>query len=101
MPFPLARFKIQDKSMEPTLKAGDFILVNKLAYILRKPSKGDIIVLKHPKDKNKFLVKRIIDASSSKYFVAGDNKKYSTDSRHFGAIDKNLIVGKLFIHIRQ
>lgn len=87
--------------MEPTLKSGDYIIVNKLAYIFKKPSKGDIVVLKHPKDKNKFLIKRISDTGYSKYFVVGDNKNYSTDSRHFGAINKNLIVGKLFIHIKQ
>lgn len=99
--FPLIHFKIEDSSMEPTLKSGDYIIANKLAYIFKKPSKGDIIVFKHPKDKNKFLIKRISNGNGDKYFVLGDNKNYSTDSRHFGAINKHLIVGKLFMHIKR
>ncbi|MBI4010015.1 MAG: signal peptidase I [Candidatus Aenigmarchaeota archaeon] len=95
------RFRIEDRSMEPTLKSGDYIIVNKLAYVFGKPSKGDVIVFKDPKEKNKFLVKRVSKIISNKYFVVGDNKRYSQDSRHFGPINKNLIVGKLLMHIRQ
>jgi len=95
-------FKIEDRSMEPTLKPGDYAIVNKLAYIFSKPSKDDIIVFKHPKEKNKFIIKRIYLATTNdEYFVVGDNKDYSSDSRHFGAIKKNLIVGKLFMHIKK
>lgn len=97
----LMRFRIEDRSMEPTLKSGDYIIVNKLAYVFGKPSKGDVIVFKDPKEKNKFLVKRVSKIISNKYFVVGDNKRYSQDSRHFGPINKNLIVGKLLMHIRQ
>ena len=99
--FPIVHFKIKDKSMEPTFKEGDYILVNRLAYLFSKPSKGDVIVLENPKEKNKFLVKRISTIGSGKYFVAGDNEKYSQDSRHFGLINKSLIVGKLLFHIKQ
>ena len=95
------RFRIEDRSMEPTLKSGDYIIASKLAYVFGRPSKGDVIVFKDPKEKSRFLVKRISKVINNKYFVAGDNKKYSQDSRHFGAIDRNLIVGKLFIHIKQ
>ena len=97
----VARFKIEDRSMEPTLKPGDYVIVNKLPYFFGKPSKGDIIVFKHPKIKNKFLVKRIIRVASNKYFVIGDNKTQSTDSRRFGPIAKDLIAGKMFIHIKK
>ena len=96
--FPIARFKIKDKSMEPTVKAGDYVLVNKLAYIFGKPSKGDIVVLKHPKEKDRFLIKRISRVTNSdEYYIVGDNKDYSQDSRHFGSIKKNSIVGKVWI----
>ena len=95
-------FKIEDSSMEPVLKAGDYIVVNKLAYAFSNPSKGDIIVMKHPKEKDRFLVKRIeLVTKSKKLYVIGDNKNYSQDSRHFGPIVKNLIIGKLFLHIKQ
>ena len=98
--FPITRFKIEDRSMEPEFKSGDYVLVNRLSYIFGNPRKGDIIVLKHPKEKNKFLIKRIsLVTSSDEYFVVGDNKSFSQDSRHFGPIKKELIVGKVWIHL--
>lgn len=102
MLFPFIHFKVRDRSMEPAIKPGDYVLVNKLAYLFGKPSKGDVIVFKHPREKNKFLIKRIASITvSGEYFVVGDNKSQSNDSRNFGSIKKNLIVGKLFIHIKQ
>ena len=99
--FPINRFKIHDKSMEPNFKTGDYVLVNKLSYTFGNPSKGDVIVLKHPKEKNKFLIKRIsVVTNSDEYYVVGDNKSYSQDSRHFGPIKKNLIVGKVLFRIK-
>jgi signal peptidase I len=40
-----------------------------------------------------------ITISKDKYFVLGDNRIDSTDSRVFGAIDKNKIIGKPFFRI--
>ena len=97
--FPIMRFKIEDRSMEPTFKSGDYVFVNKLAYAFGNPSKGDVIVFKHPKEKDRFLIKRIsLITNSDEYFVVGDNKSYSRDSRHFGPIKKNMIIGKVWIH---
>lgn len=88
--------------MEPEFKPGDYIIVNKLAYILENPSKGDVVVLKHPNEKNKFLIKRIsIITNPDDYYVVGDNMNFSQDSRHFGAIKKDSIIGKVLFHIKQ
>jgi len=94
------RFRVEDVSMEPTLKAGDYVMINKLSYLFRKPSEGDIVVFKHPNAES-FLIKRIAEVKDSEYFVLGDNREFSTDSRHFGAISRNLIVGKVWLHAKQ
>ena len=39
------------------------------------------------------IIKRIIDMNDNQIFVEGDNKEFSCDSRNFGWIDKELIVG--------
>ena len=99
---PVARFKIEDRSMEPAFKSGDYVLVNKLAYIFRTPSKDDVVVLRHPKEKNRFLIKRIsLVTNSDEYYVVGDKKGFSQDSRHFGPITKDMIIGKVWIHFKQ
>lgn len=80
--------------MSPTLKPGQVVLVNRLAYLFHKPQREDIVAVKDPRDK-KVLIKRITKISNDKYFIQGDNKKYSTDSRVFGMIRKQNILGKV------
>ncbi|MDP2585569.1 MAG: nickel-type superoxide dismutase maturation protease [Candidatus Levybacteria bacterium] len=93
--FPLFKFKVEGNSMIPAFKAGDTILVNRLAYFLSKPKVGNAVVLK----RGKFIIKRIAKVEGNKIFVIGDNKKESTDSRNFGWINKKDIVGKVIFKI--
>jgi signal peptidase I len=56
-----ARIRIESVSMQPTLYAGDFVIVSKLAYKLGEPSRGDVIVFKYPPDPNREpYIKRVI-----------------------------------------
>jgi len=82
--------------MEPTIKAGETILVNRVQYLLSSPKKDDIIALHDPRD-GKILIKRITKKIRKGYFVQGDNKNSSTDSRVFGMIEKSAIVGKVWL----
>jgi signal peptidase I len=63
--------KVPSGSMEPTLRVGDYLLVNHLAYGPRlpftntaiemgQPQRGDVVVFRHPGDVSEFLVKRLI-----------------------------------------
>ncbi len=70
--FLVEAFKIPSGSMERTLLAGDFLLVNKLVYgaqipfttrtlpAIRKPRRGDVIVFQYPADPTKNFVKRLV-----------------------------------------
>ncbi len=82
--------------MLPTLKDGDVVFINRLTYLFRKPEVGEIIGLNDPRD-NKVLIKRILKITENKYFVTGDNKQSSTDSRQFGMIEKSAIIGRVLI----
>lgn len=55
-----ARVRVDGFSMNPTLQNGEYILVNKLAYKIGHPSRGDIIVFEFPADEGQDLIKRII-----------------------------------------
>ena len=82
--------------MEPTLRAGDFILVHRWTYRRRPPAAGDVVVLRDPETAGRFLVKRIESGDSrSGFFVLGDNTDRSRDSRHFGRVPMERIVGKV------
>ena len=63
--------KVPSGSMEPTLRVGDYLLVNHLAYGPRlpftntaiemgKPERGDVVVFRFPLDVSQFYVKRLV-----------------------------------------
>jgi signal peptidase I len=70
--FLVEAFKIPSASMEGTLLAGDFLLVNKLVYgaevpfvgtrtpSIRAPRRGDVVVFQWPADLTKNFVKRVV-----------------------------------------
>ena len=131
---------MQEGSMDPTLNAGDVLLVNRMAYRFSTPKRGDIIVYKTGDDSKKASthIKRIIGLpgetvqisdgkilidgkeyqeagqfpeitnpglasttvtlESGQYFVLGDNRNNSEDSRYsdIGNVNKRYIVGKLW-----
>ncbi|MCK4725149.1 MAG: signal peptidase I, partial [Anaerolineales bacterium] len=55
-----ARIRVDGRSMEPTLKSGQFVLVNKLAYKIGSPQYGDIIVFHYPRNPDQEYIKRVI-----------------------------------------
>lgn len=91
---PIYSYQISGQSMCPTFKPGDTVLVNRLSYLTKLPIIGDIVAIKDPRD-DKTLIKRIAKIENDKFFVAGDNKNESTDSRNFGLISKRNIIGKV------
>ena len=130
---------MQEGSMDPTLNAGDVLLVDRMAYRFSTPKRGDIIVYKTGDDKkasthikriiglpgetvqisdgkilidgkeyqeagqfpeitNPGLASTTVTLESGQYFVLGDNRNNSEDSRYsdIGNVNKRYIVGKLW-----
>jgi nickel-type superoxide dismutase maturation protease len=86
--FPFFRLQVEGNSMLPTLKPKQQVVTFNWFY---HPKEGDLVVVK----KQKLLVKRIKDVKRKKVFIVGDNPKESTDSRQFGWIDTDQILGKV------
>jgi signal peptidase I len=137
--FVIQPYFIPSGSMEPTLRVGDKVLVDKLSYHMHAVHRGDVIVFKKPPNDYspgiKDLIKRVIglpgetisaangqvdiDGRPLKepwlpkgvttadfgpvhipvgdYFVMGDNRGNSADSRVIGPISGSLIVGRAFL----
>jgi signal peptidase I len=66
-----ARVRVDGVSMRPTLQNGEFILVNKLAYRIGHPSRGDIVVFRFPLDPSQDLIKRVIGLPGDHVAVRG------------------------------
>jgi signal peptidase I len=137
--FVVQPFFIPSGSMEPTLKVGDRVLVNKLSYDVHSVHRGDIVVFnKPPNDYSpgvKDLIKRVIGLPGEtisaqagqvdinghplheswlpqgvttenfgpvvipqgRYFMMGDNRGDSADSRVFGPVSSKLFIGRAFV----
>lgn len=84
--------------MNPTLKDGEVVLVDRDAEI----EVGDIVVARHPIEQNSELIKRVERVNEQgNYFLVGDNLENSNDSRHFGAVTREYITGKVVARLNE
>ncbi len=68
-----ARIRVESVSMQPTLFAGNFVVVNKLTYQFGEISRGDIIVFRYPPDpKQDPYIKRVIGLAGDTIMVEGN-----------------------------
>jgi nickel-type superoxide dismutase maturation protease len=92
----LSRFKISGHSMQPTYSQDDEVLVSSLPLKFAKPKIGDIVVFEKSR---KYYIKRVKNVKENKYYLIGDNKSDSKDSRKFGLIDATQIKGKVIVKL--
>ena len=90
--FPVTRIRIVGPSMEPTLANGDWWVVRRGAPVRA----GDVVLLVHPRRPDALVVKRVEQEVDGGWWVLGDNPDSSEDSRHFGAVPSENVVGRLW-----
>jgi nickel-type superoxide dismutase maturation protease len=91
-------FLIEGESMWPTLNEGDAVLVQPTSTALE----GDIVLANHPYKSSVKIVKRVAEIlPDGALILKGDNPIESTDSRSFGSISKNDVVGRVVCRLRR
>ena len=127
-------YRVAGDSMNPSIRAGDWLLVRRDAYRRAAPARGDLVIVRDPRETTEKYLKRVVGLpgeevsvrdgellidggrlsepyleglpsavgfetkswrlGQGQYFVVGDNRAHSTDSREFGPVESRLIVGK-------
>lgn len=82
--------------MLPVLAPGEWWVARRTKVI----DPGDLVVLTHPDAVEHTLVKRAIRREPGGWWVEGDNPGASVDSRQFGPIHSDRIIGKLIWRLR-
>jgi nickel-type superoxide dismutase maturation protease len=92
---PVARYEVEGESMLPDVTPGERVLVHTAAYKKRDPAPGDLVVLHDPRERTRLLIKRIEAREGDRWKVTGANPRASTDSRTFGPVAQEQIVGRV------
>lgn len=54
------RFVVANRSMLPTLRPGDRLLIDRLVFRVGRLSRGDLVLFRHPRESERLLIKRVI-----------------------------------------
>ena len=128
--------QVDGLSMEPRVHAGEFVLINTLAYRLGAIRRGDVVAFRHDAPTPETYIKRVVGLPGERisvragivtvdgrvldepyvrfrdrrsapdtvvppgaYYVLGDNRAESDDSRDWGVLQATDVQGKALVGI--
>lgn len=83
--------RVEGLSMIPTLAPDERALVHWGAEV----GLGDVVVAQHMDQPELLLVKRLVRSAGTGWWLEGDNLGASDDSRAFGAVETEAVIGKV------
>jgi nickel-type superoxide dismutase maturation protease len=96
----LKLLKVSGESLAPDYQEGDFVVIVKIPFLMRRLHSGDVVVFRHPL--YGVLIKKVETLSKDRQevFLTGTHTN-SLDSRRFGAVRVSSLLGKVIWHIRK
>jgi nickel-type superoxide dismutase maturation protease len=104
MRWPLWRVAVAERSMEPALRPGDWLLVRRTMAPGRslRLRAGQVVVARHPGRAGMLIVKRAARPEAGGWWLASDNPAAgAADSSAFGAVPASLIEGRVLLRYRR
>lgn len=81
--------------MWPTLKPKDRVVLRPLLADAELPALGKILVCRHPHQPSRQVIKRLKTVENNRLTLLGDCPDASTDSRHWGSIPRDCLIGEV------
>jgi phage repressor protein C with HTH and peptisase S24 domain len=78
--------------MLPTYRPGDTLL----GWRWFSPRVGQVVVARQG---DHALIKRVVKLNDQHVWLMGDNRSYSTDSRHFGPLNRADLVARIIVRL--
>lgn len=94
--FPLGLMQVEGPSMVPTLTEGDLVVV-RFGSRLRP---GAVVLARHPLRQNLLVVKRAVERRADGWWLLSDNSGVESDSRDYGAVPQELVLGRVLLRVR-
>jgi signal peptidase I len=69
--FATGRFRIEGSSMEPSMHPNQYVLVDKISYMLGEPQRGDVVVFNYPLATERDFIKRVIGLPGETVTIEG------------------------------
>jgi signal peptidase I len=95
----LKLLKITGDSLTPEYQNGDFVIISKIPFLFGPPSPGDVIAFHQPG--YGLLIKRIQHIRQNGGVDVIGSHPDSIDSRVFGPVSKESMLGKVIWHIQK
>lgn len=144
--FAVQPFIVDGESMMPNYVNNEYLLAEKISYIIGQPERGDVVIFRYPGNPSLSYIKRIIGLPgetvtiknndiivsnsehpegiklkenylgnttltltsekdfkvtipAGQYFVLGDNREHSSDSREWGLLPRGNMIGRSWLTI--
>ncbi len=81
-------FLVQGRSMDPTLKNHDYLIVDELSYHLREPRRGEVIVFRFPGNPKEHFVKRVIGLPGDTLSIVNGKVTVTTQDNEVLTLDE-------------
>ncbi|HXV76359.1 MAG TPA: nickel-type superoxide dismutase maturation protease [Candidatus Polarisedimenticolaceae bacterium] len=87
---------VAGRSMEPSLRDGDRVIVDLWTYDRRPPRVGEVVLISAPETDGAWIVKRVARRGArGELWLLGDNPRSSLDSRQWGWLPADRVVGRV------
>jgi len=101
---PFRTIAVSGDSMSPTYNDGDWLLFRRLSRVEMNGAQrlvGKVVVIERESYPGILLIKRVMRADENGLWVEGDNKEASTDSRTWGVITPQEVVGLVALRYKR